>query len=519
MSTNGCLDFFTRTEISSLWGFENETINSLIDKAESNSIGVKLERGIDFDYNDIIYQHNSTSNLKNVEAFSETTKNVEITEEIGKYCSYDWQKVKNNFYYSSYFEEHKDWISLAVNSNQDKEGSFQKLYNVIKELVKYDCLNGYYASAQKINQSIHITAVVQKKYETLKVILKAVNGFKFEDEKSLIELISLSFDNLLSDYFVKNLNSHAINTQNDDGNTLLHFAVMHENQYLIHKILQKNPNLSIKNNENKTALDIASSFEDKNIFELLKDFELKKINEPNNSNQIFALKEDKFEIIEKQEKEKTTNKQQKKFELAYRLESEGWEFARITARWNFEEIEAYKKFKYSLEVKVETNEGQEEFSWFVDGKEYKSSDENIFCHKYYNKDYYMTIDEALNTFKFSQKFEEFKKILKDQGFAKSDKGYDGVITHKNVWKIKDADEDDRPFSTKFWVDPKNNQTLIVFNQVGDHEKKISEIINSGCPMEEEVCKNPEVLIIEENHSESFQNDPIEPLGNQFPEDN
>jgi ankyrin repeat protein len=77
-----------------------------------------------------------------------------------------------------------------------------------------------------------------------------------------------------------------INQTDDEHWTILMLAVLTTNNLEIVKaILKKNPNLSIKNSDGETALDIANLFKKKDMIELLESYSSKPVNvKPVNAN-------------------------------------------------------------------------------------------------------------------------------------------------------------------------------------------------------------------------------------------
>jgi ankyrin repeat protein len=107
-----------------------------------------------------------------------------------------------------------------------------------------------------------------------------------EDSKEFLELQeAIRADNLNR---VKTLldSLNDINQTDDEHWTILHLAVLTTNNLEIVKaILKKNPNLSIKNSDGETALDIANLFKKKDMIELLESYSSKPVNvRPVNAN-------------------------------------------------------------------------------------------------------------------------------------------------------------------------------------------------------------------------------------------
>ncbi len=84
-----------------------------------------------------------------------------------------------------------------------------------------------------------------------------------------------------------------INRKYEEGNTLLHIAIMNKDKELINKLFDKKINTDIKNDINQTPLDIAKSINDSEILSLVEEriekLKFEKIFE-NNGNLLSDLK-------------------------------------------------------------------------------------------------------------------------------------------------------------------------------------------------------------------------------------
>ncbi|ORX83904.1 ankyrin, partial [Anaeromyces robustus] len=85
-------------------------------------------------------------------------------------------------------------------------------------------------------------------------------------ENTLTIAIKSGHSDILQDIFFHN---ESLNQQDTFGNTALHYAIELKDKYAIIILAYYGADTNIKNNEGKTAMDLAHEWNDETIFELL----------------------------------------------------------------------------------------------------------------------------------------------------------------------------------------------------------------------------------------------------------
>ena len=222
-------------------------------------------------------------------AFNETTK--DLTEFM-----LFWQKdIKLHI-------KNVEVLPHIIGGSKITEKQLNTIYCTVKKMCSTNDLK--YLNYGKNNNPIFLKAANLKKWECLEVMLKALNSIDLVDKtKSLSELIIMSSESVegLLEAFVKN---YGLNTKDDKGNTILHYAVLEGKLDLVKKLVYKN-------NFIEEALELAKDLKNneiceyltkyKNLQEQLKSTELNKIN-----NQTPPKGDEEFKILPEKVKPKTT---------------------------------------------------------------------------------------------------------------------------------------------------------------------------------------------------------------------
>ncbi len=110
----------------------------------------------------------------------------------------------------------------------------------------------------------HTLPPINIRNENHKTLLFSAAKITSENASSVLsEVIELSYENSLYCQF----EGDRIDRQNQDGNTVLHLAVIAGNKALIKHLFDNyNPNVRIRNNIGALAIDLSTDFEIKNLF-------------------------------------------------------------------------------------------------------------------------------------------------------------------------------------------------------------------------------------------------------------
>ncbi len=423
---------------------------------------------------------------KKIKVINSTFLNSSETESIEDYCQQNSIKLVD-------FNKHKDVIKYFFDTALTKNKTYI-LYDALKFVSKFNMIDLFnYGKEDKL---IFYKAINFKKWDILKIMLQAINQIEISDKtKTLNDLVVIS-EKLVTGLCKNMIKYYDVNTQDNKGNTLLHYAILHYNFDLV-KLLAEKADFTVKNNEGDDILSLSTKqqnwdFTQKNAFKNLDNFKLikeyldekireEKLIKPNKNEQIDYFYLEKKEIFQIQpEKIKIKTKKHHKQKLLQKLsDNYGANINNaVFDKLNHAKIDLndYKKFIEVEELKKEDKltQNKEIFSWIVNNEEYLSK--NLFCHKFGGQEYYFTISSTLKLDKIKEK--NCLNII-EKGFAKASKNELGIKLFNSIMEIKDYSEA-RVYADCGYQNEKG-AILVIFNKTANHTeiKKLAQAQQSN----------------------------------------
>lgn len=325
-----------------------------------------------------------------------------------------------------------------VGGSKITEKQLNTIYCTVKKMCSTNDLK--YLNYGKNNNPIFLKAANLKKWNCLEVMLKALNSIDLVDKtKSLNELIIMSSKSVegLLVAFVKN---YGLNTKDDKGNTILHYAVLAEKLDLVQKLVLNNDFI-------QSSLELAQKIKNQEICDFLtnhikiqEQVKLAKLNKINN--QPLSKPEEKFKITEETIKPKTSGSVKNNIlkKLYEQYKGQYYMSEELLKELDEHGISSDNYKNYAQEENQQNSTKpeikREVVSWVVKGKTYSTDKDKIFCHKYQGKqEYYLTLDK--NLFDDLEKVDQDKVLTAlEKGFAKTRLDDSGIKLFGGVMEIK-----------------------------------------------------------------------------------
>lgn len=140
-------------------------------------------------------------------------------------------------------------------------------YAIAKLLIK----NGASLNVKTIDENLSplFFAIMSGSLETVKLLVESGAGLSFVGFGSVSPVfVALDFKKVsIADYFLEY--GFDINQQDDNGNTMAIWAIMNGKPEFFSYLLEHNADLTLKNIEGKTALDVATQLNHKHYIKLI----------------------------------------------------------------------------------------------------------------------------------------------------------------------------------------------------------------------------------------------------------
>jgi len=174
--------------------------------------------------------------------------------------------IMNDTSLATFFAKHLKKLDLSVKNKYGENGTslcfkfglIDDLYPIIKNNVTFD-----YHYRDSVNQNTLLMLSAINNPSIMKELLEndpsIINEVNCKNENALIISTKINHIEVVKILLERGIN---VNQQDCIGNTALHYAVIIQKPYLIQLLVAKKVNIHLKNQEGKSALDIAYELKD-----------------------------------------------------------------------------------------------------------------------------------------------------------------------------------------------------------------------------------------------------------------
>lgn len=197
---------------------------------------------------------------------------IEIGADINFKDSFDKTPIKK-----AVFSGDKEMVLLLLNYSPDLSNVLLELLQGLEHKllhIKQSSFSNKFSAIENFDFYPNQQEIEKEKTKALynnifDILLKYIN-IKQQDE-AIIELLKHGYWWYLKNLFDKDVSNSLVNTCDKDGNSLLMIAIRLRNQYMIDFLLRYDVDITLKNINGKTALDIAGESKNDKVISILLD--------------------------------------------------------------------------------------------------------------------------------------------------------------------------------------------------------------------------------------------------------